>query len=120
MSDGTADSSQKKAECNICSRDLSPYPGEEFVFSYPNFVCGYCDSEAVTENGTAPRHFSMADSGDNPVFIRDIKCWRRYRFGGYVTMRDLHDCKSIEEFYARNKRRRERPDLSPDSLDFYP
>ena len=106
MTDKAADSGRKEVKCSICSRDLSGNPGPEFVLSYPNFVCSACGEEAVTLEGNAPKHSSMGDSGDNPVFIKGIKCWRRYRFGGYITMRDLHDCGTIMDFYDLNGRPR--------------
>jgi hypothetical protein len=86
------------SKCSICGVELD---NPEFARNYPNFVCRACDARAVNENGQRPYHESMADSGDNPVFIDGIKCWRRYRFGGYVTMRDEFDCTDIAEFYEK-------------------
>ncbi len=37
--------------------------------------------------------------GDNPVFIDGHKCWRRYKFGGWVTFRDFWDNSDIGDFY---------------------
>jgi hypothetical protein len=34
--------------------------------------------------------------------IDGIKCWRCYRYGGYVTMRDDHDCADIGQFYDKH------------------
>jgi len=85
--------------------------------TYPNLVCDECDERAVNEEGMEPWHgwppgeepesedgtTRMApDRGENPVFIDGKKCWRRYRFGGWVTMMDEHDCDSIDEFYEKH------------------
>ena len=41
----------------------------------------------------------MNGSGENRVFIDGHKCWRRYRFGGYITMPDLWASETLDEFY---------------------
>jgi hypothetical protein len=88
--------------CSICGDDLTRSFGEDLVRNYPNLVCRQCNQRAVREDGKGPRHDSGADWGDNPVFVDGIKCWRRYKFGGFVTMRDMHDCATIKEFYERH------------------
>ena len=82
--------------------------------TYPNLVCEECDERAVGKDGDetwdgwpdgeVPESDDETvrlppDDGENPVFIDGEKCWRRYRFGGWVTMKDEHDCETLEEFY---------------------
>ncbi len=91
----------------------------EFVTNYPGLVCRQCDSRALNSAGNPARHISevlaassdkpadydsglaamLTDDGDNPVFIDSFKCWRRYRFGGWVTMIDPYDSENLEAFY---------------------
>ncbi|MBP7582871.1 MAG: hypothetical protein KBA61_02475 [Spirochaetes bacterium] len=84
--------------CAICGNPL----GEPYSI-YPRVVCPRCDSRALNERGEPARHilqkvppgkavdYVFADDGDNPVFIDGIRCTRRYKFGGWVTMRDAPD-----------------------------
>jgi len=80
-------------KCSICNVPLEPFLGR-----YPNSVCRECDSRAVNSEGKVPYFDSLHDMGDNPIFIDGKKCWRRYRFGGYITVRcvDCPECKSGE------------------------
>jgi hypothetical protein len=99
-------------DCPICGGKGGGTSG-----SYPNVVCDECDERAVNEVGEGPWHgwppsekpesdddvIQMPpDDGENPVFIDGQKCWRRYRFGGWVTMMDEHDYDSLEEFYEKH------------------
>lgn len=87
--------------CAICRQPLL-----EGDLRYPREVCRECDRRALNAKGSKARHISQypesraaqarakkgefidfGDDGDNPVFIDGLKCWRRYRFGGWVTMR---------------------------------
>jgi hypothetical protein len=108
---------QQRTECAICGDAFESYtPG--FASGYANLVCEACDNVAVTEADDRPQHGaeyvgeepvyekddgttvinSGPDAGDNPVYINGNKCWRRYRFGGWITRWDEHDCNSLEEF----------------------
>ncbi len=84
--------------CAICGSRLDAFHSE-----YHNCVCPSCENRAVNSGGKIPEFNSFFDDGDNPVLIDGMKCWRRYKFGGYVTMRDLFDSATIEEFYRKNK-----------------
>ena len=87
--------------CAICGANMSADYGTEFAAMYPGLICRNCDAKAVNEEGQEPHHDSPGDDGDNPVFIERQKCWRRYKFGGFVTMVDPDNCESIGEFYRR-------------------
>ena len=118
-----------KVSCAICGavRAIADYPGA---------VCRDCDARALNEQGQPARHASEYpefvrqareyhaktgallmpdDHGDNPVFIDGLKCWRRYRFGGWVTMRDRFDCATLKEFYERSQKcqQEEHPKTQP-------
>ena len=64
-------------------------------------MCRRCQLRALNQDGGVPEHDIDLDKGDNPVFIDGFKCWRRYLFGGFVTMRDSFDCQSMQEYYKK-------------------
>lgn len=83
-------------KCAICG---NTHDSPEFASRYVTMVCKECDARAVNTDGNRPDHDSCGDSGDNPVFIDGQQCWRRYKFGGFVTMRDFWNSRDIGEFY---------------------
>ena len=109
--------SGRSERCAICGSSL-----EDFFRSYPDAVCRECDARALNSDGQRARHAGEypdfvqgarehyqktgalvlpPDAGDNPVFIDGTKCWRRYRFGGSLTMMAPHDCETLKEFYEK-------------------
>ena len=85
--------------CAMCNLLL-----DEFFSNYPNPICRDCEKRTLNGGGQSARHDSLYDYGDNPVSIDGKKCWRRYKFGGYITMLDDYDCHDLDEFYERHKR----------------
>ncbi|MBI4421576.1 MAG: hypothetical protein HY560_12190 [Gemmatimonadetes bacterium] len=85
--------------CTVCGVALPPSPRR-----FPNQVCQPCGARARETDGHPARHSSGDDAGDNPVWIDGLRCWRRYRVGGYLTMRDPDDCPSLQIFYLRHGR----------------
>lgn len=107
--------------CYLCGAPLE--------VNYPNQVCNVCDARSLTLEGRPPFHCSdalldpskpswyyvmhegkrarkmnrmSADSGENPVFVDGVQCWRRYRFGGWVTMADPENHTTLDDFYGHH------------------
>ncbi len=102
MTDDSADRpSMNPIYCPICSEDLAKDFDVEFAANYRGLVCRSCDERALDAEGQIARTGGLGnygEDGDNPVFIDTVKCWRRYRFGGWVTMVDPYDSDSLEQF----------------------
>lgn len=96
------DGVQGGARCAICAGLL--YHALETARSYLGMVCNGCDSRALNSAG-APA-YSYLDAGDNAVFIDGLRCWRRYRHGGYITMWDEFESASEQASYLRLEQRR--------------
>jgi len=80
--------------CAICSFPMCP------VLKYPNLICRECEHEAKNVMGEVPQYRGDFD-GDNPIYIDGKKCWKIYKFGGYVTILDKLDCNNVNEFYSK-------------------
>ena len=99
-----------RTRCAVCG---TPHKDPAFAATYVTLVCRECESRSVNSDGDTPfipqpelvkkdgeRVMMMpGDWGDNPLFIDGHKCWRRYKFGGWVTMRDYWDSPEIGDFY---------------------
>lgn len=112
----TSPEERSQTRCAICG--TSPDNASDLPISYSNPVCKECDALAVNESGGIPWEgyppgerpesepgviHLEPDHGQNPVYIAGVKCWRRYRFGGWITRRDAFDCESLEEFQERHR-----------------
>ncbi|WP_157972648.1 hypothetical protein [Haloprofundus halophilus] len=102
--------------CAICG--IPEEEANQLPIGYSNPVCRDCGEFATDEAGDNPwvgwppgerpkpksGTIQLApDAGANPVYIAGVKCWRRYRFGGYITRRDAFDCNSVEEFTEKHR-----------------
>ena len=98
--------------CPLCHRDLRPNYSSNFLHEYAlmylGLICKSCAKKAVNSEGLSPEHHSIYDNGDNPVFIDNRKCWRRYKFGGFVTRLDPDDCSSLAEFHKHQSARQKK------------
>jgi len=100
---------EKQWICAVCEEPMWEY-STEFSEGYANLVCRKCDEKAVAEDGSEAEVGPHDGQGDNPVFIDGVKCWRRIRFGGFVTRRDEHDCDSVREFHEKHRPDYDDPD----------
>ncbi len=84
----------RRGHCAIC-RDPC-----KLALQYLWAVCGICDTRAVTAAHRPAGGNNGFDHGENPVYIDGLRCWRRYRFGVHVTMRDFVGADRLSAFYV--------------------
>lgn len=105
---------EQQDACALCNGPLEQVV-TPLTDTYPNLVCWECEQQAVNMDGEEPKRGveyremlqkensdnvnHPSDKGENPVFIDGQKCWRRYRFGGYITQYDQFDCDTHSEFH---------------------
>ena len=105
--------------CSICKKKLS---NPDLALYYPHAVCEECDKKAILKDGCLSSKWvserleklrsedpygykdkiMLGDAGPNPVYINGRKCWRRYRLASWVTMIDVHNSRTLEEFEQNN------------------
>lgn len=74
---------KKQINCCICK---TLFPNQDFAKYYQGIVCRDCETRSLNIDGKPPLFNSINDSGENPIFIDGIRCIRRYRFGGFISM----------------------------------
>lgn len=110
---------KRQEVCAICGGPLKGIAAD-LTSTYPNLVCWECELRAINKNGEDPKYGAEyrsklkaegdnpddvnvpSDAGENPVFIDGRKCWRRYRFGGFVTSVDQFNCDTMLEFKEKH------------------
>jgi hypothetical protein len=84
--------------CAICGRRPVRIldAGLELADS-PDLVCPACDARAQDADGRPLAAAPDPGGCPNPVFVDGRRCWRLYRFGGWITLLDRDDVPSLAD-----------------------